>query len=330
MKKAMENKTGKVRFHLPGLRYNYPLNMFWVSLLETHPEFFREGVEIASFFGCFPLSLWNGGRLCPKEDQCDAGFVTNVIKNINAKGIPVRYTFTNPLLNEEDLKDEFCNFCLKAGDNGMNEVLVFSPLLEEYIRKNYPSYAIDSTTCKEIRDVDTLNTELEEDYKYVVLDYNFNNRWDILDSLGHRDKVEVLINAVCEPGCKRRGDHYKNIAKNQRIILKNRKLPPDKQIPIVPWGCEYGDHNTLFTIQKYPTFVSPDMIWNEYVTRGYNNFKIEGRTANLFSLIETYSFFMLRPERIAEARLLLLRNLEEMHVVTVTKPKPRKFEPGTH
>ena len=68
----------KVRFHLPGIRYNFPLNMFWVSLLKTHPEYFREGVEIASMFGAFPISLWNGGRLCD-HDQCDAAYVRNVI-----------------------------------------------------------------------------------------------------------------------------------------------------------------------------------------------------------------------------------------------------------
>ncbi|SCY52636.1 hypothetical protein SAMN02910292_01953 [Lachnospiraceae bacterium XBB2008] len=315
----------KIRYHLPGLRYNYPLNMFWISLLETHPEFFRDGIEIASFFGCFPLSLWNGGRLCPKEDQCDAGFVMNVIKNINAKNIPIRYTFTNPLITEADLDDEFCNFCLKAGDNGKNEVLVFSPILEEYIRKNYPSYAIDSSTCKEIRDVETLNREIEKDYKYVVLDYNFNNKWDILDGLQHREKIEVLVNCLCTPGCKRRGGHYELVGKNQRIIMKNRQAPPDKQIPIIPWGCEYGDKNCLFTIKDYPTFISPEMIEQEYLPRGYNNFKIEGRTANLFSLIETYCYFMLKPECVGEARLLLMRNLEQMHVVNVTKPKPAKF-----
>ena len=53
----------KVRFHLPGVRYNFPLNMFWISLLKTQPEFFREGVEIASVFGAFPISLWNGGKI---------------------------------------------------------------------------------------------------------------------------------------------------------------------------------------------------------------------------------------------------------------------------
>ena len=314
-----------VRFHLPGLRFNYPLNMFWVSLLETHPGYFREGVEIGSFFGCFPIALWNGGRLIA-HDQCDASFIRNVVKSVNAKGIPVRYTFTNPLLTEEDLSDPFCNFCMKEADNGMNEVMVVSPLLEEYIRKNYPSFKINSSTCKEIKDTEELNRELMRDYRYVVLDYNLNNRWDLLETVDHKEKLEILVNAVCEPGCKRRGDHYRQIAIDQRNILKNRENPTDKKIPIKPWYCEYGEHNNLYTIRNYPTFVSPEQIYGEYLPRGINNFKIEGRTANLFSLIDTYCYFMLKPEYAGQARLMLLRNLEEAHIVTVNKPKPAKFE----
>lgn len=158
-----------VRFHLPGLRYNYPLNMLLLSLMKKHPEYFREGVEIASFFGEFPVSLWNGGRLSA-GDQCDARFVTEVIKNINGQGIPIRYTYTNPLLEEKDLADPYCNFCMKAADNGMNQVLVVSEILENYIRKEYPGYRINSSTCKEIKDPDQLNRELEKEYNLVVLE----------------------------------------------------------------------------------------------------------------------------------------------------------------
>ncbi|MCR4896686.1 MAG: hypothetical protein K5891_07935 [Lachnospiraceae bacterium] len=314
----------KARFHLPGIRYNFPLNMFWASLLKQYPEYFREGVEIASFFGTFPLSLWNGGRLV-YHDQCDAAFVKNVIKNVNAQGIPIRYTFTNPLLTEEDLLDPFCNFCMKEADNGMNEVIVVSPILEQYIRDVYPSFAINSSTCKEIRDVDGINAELAKDYKTVVLDYNMNGRWDLIDGIEDKSRLEVLINTLCKPGCERRGGHYRNIAENQRIALKNRELPPEKRIPIKPWYCEYGDKNCVFTIQDYSTVIHPDAIWDEYIPRGINQFKIEGRTANLFSLIETYSYYMLKPECIGPARLLLLRNLEENKIITVNKPRPAKW-----
>lgn len=313
------------RFHLPGLRYNYPLNMFWVSLLEEHPEFFREGVEIGSFFGVFPTALWNGGRLTPAYDQCDATFVKNVISHVNEKGIPVRYTFTNPLLNEHDCEDPYCNFLMESANNGMNEVMVFSPILEKYLREKYPNFAYNSSTCKEIRDVDELNKEMEQPYKYVVLDFNFNNKWDILDKIERKDKLEVLVNTLCEPGCKRRGEHYRQIAKDQRTILLNRTLPADKQIPIKHWHCDYGEFNCVHTIQDYPTFISPKDIWEKYIPAGINNFKIEGRTGNIFSLIDTYCFFMLKPECVGEARLLLIRNLQKAHVINVTQPRPGQW-----
>ena len=307
----------KVRFHLPGLRYNFPLNMFWMSMLKQYPQYFREGVEIASCFGTFPFSLWNGGRLV-SDDQCDAGIVKHVIKSINSNGVPVRFTFTNPLIKEEDLSDEFCNFCLKAADNGMNEVLVFSPILEEYIRKNYPSYKIDSTTCKELKSVDALNEELDKDYKYVVLDYNMNNKWGQIEQLHHKEKLEVLVNALCVPECKRRGDHYKNIALNQEIMKENRTLPPEKRKHIIPWKCEYGDMNCLYTIQDYPTFVSPELIWEKYVPMGINNFKIEGRTASVPNLIETYMYYMARPECRDEARFVLWSKLADSGAMIFT------------
>lgn len=310
-----------VRFHLPGLRYNYPLNMFWISMLEQYPQYFREGVEIGSFFGCFPLSIWNGGRLI-SHDQCDAAFVENVVKNINAKGIPVRYTFNNTLISEAELDDPFCNYCMDVANNGMNEVMIYSPILEKYLREKYPNFKYNSSTCKEIKDVDTLNAEIDKDYKYVVLEYNLNNRWDLIDQVKKPEKLEVLVNTLCTPNCKRRGDHYKNIAKNQRIIMKNRKLPKEHQIPIEPWHCEYGDHNCIHTIQDYPTFISVDQIYNDYLPRGINNFKIEGRTAYLFSLIDTYCYYMIKPEYVGQARLMLIKNLESMKVIQVNKPRP--------
>ena len=323
----MSNSDLKVRFHLPGLRFNYPLNMYWVSLKKIHPEFFRDNVEFGLFFGCFPFSLWNGGRLI-MHDQCDGNFITNVVKSINAEGIPVRYTFTNPVLTEEDLEDPFCNFCMKAADNGMNEVMVFSPILEQYIRDKYPSYKINSSTCKEIKNVDDINKELEKDYKYVVLDYNLNNRWDLIEGLTEPGRLEVLVNTLCTPACPRRGEHYRYIGEMEKKVAANRKLPTEKQEKIVDtWRCEYGEYNNLYKIKDYPTFISPEMIYNEYLPRGINNFKIEGRTANLFSLIETYSYFMLKPECVGEARFLLLTNLQASGIISVNRPKPSFWKP---
>ena len=309
-----------VRFHLPGFRNNFPVNMLIVDMLKRYPKYFREGIEIASFFGEFPTSLWNGGRF-NGTDQCDANYIRQVIKTINGLGIPIRYTYTNPILTEADLSDPYCNFCMKEADNGKNEVLVVSTILEEYIRKNYPTYKINSSTCKEIRSVEALNEELEKDYYLVVLDYNMNNDFELLEKVKDKERCEVLVNACCVPNCPRRGEHYKFIGTQERICLNNRKLPPEKQTPIPYWSCEYGEKTSLYISKNYPTHISPDAIWEKYVPMGFTNFKIEGRTANIFLLVDTYCYYFCKPEYRDEVRFILTTNLVANKVVTINKPK---------
>lgn len=89
----------KVKFHLPGLRANFPINMLLVKMLQKYPEYFREGLEIASFFGEFPTSKWSGGRFCG-GDQCNVEYIRQVIKAVNGEGIPIRFTYTNPTLRK--------------------------------------------------------------------------------------------------------------------------------------------------------------------------------------------------------------------------------------
>lgn len=309
-----------VRFHLPGFRNNFPLNMLLLEMMKKFPAFFREGIEIASLFGEFPTSLWNGGRY-GGDDQCDAAYIKQVIKHVNAQGIAIRYTFTNPDITEADLSDPYCNFCMKAADNGKNEVLVVSPILEQYIRREYPGYTVNSSTCKEIRSVEGLDAELEKDYGLVVLDYNLNNQFELLGKIKDKARCEILVNSCCIPDCPRRGEHYRFIAKQQRTCLANRCLPPDKKKPVPAWRCSYGEQNSLSKYKEYPTHISPDAIWETYVPMGFSNFKIEGRTANLFSMIDTYCYYFVKPEYRDEARLLLAANLEANKVITVHKPR---------
>ena len=174
-----------INFHIPDFINHCRLNLLLLSLMQQHPEYFRDGVKIASVFGAFPPSLWNGGR--NTVGVVDDEIIKQVTKAFNSRGVPLRFTFTNPLIEEKHLGDPFCNKVMRMCDNGLNEVIVMSPILEEYIRKNYPSYRITSSTCKEIRSADELSAELEKDYHYVVLDYNWNNNFGFLETLPHKE-----------------------------------------------------------------------------------------------------------------------------------------------
>jgi len=303
----------RVRFHLPDFSGNFKLNLMFAEMLKHRPEFFREGVEIASFYGVFPPSIWNGGRT--QGGVVDKNFVRSVIKAANDRDIPLRFTFTNPALEKKHLSDPFCNMVMAMANNGLNEAIVMSPLLEDYIRNNYPKYKLTSSTCKRITDPDALEAELAKDYHIVVVDYDFNNNFEVLEKLSRKKDCELLVNACCEPNCPRRSEHYycigvQQIAYNEHI-KKYKNLPFDaaKYDPKNFRGCPYSQRG-IFDIRELRTHITPDDIWNKYVPMGFEQFKIEGRTASPLNVLETYMYYMAKPECRDEARFTLLKTLE--------------------
>ncbi len=138
-----------INYHLPSFTEHFSLNILLDSYMKNYSERFSDGIKIASVFGNFSGALWNGGRNV--SGKYDRSINEKIMKEFNSRGIPLRFTFTNPLIEEKHLSDKVCNDILKMADNGMNEVIVMSPILEQYIRENYPGYKITSSTCKQIR-----------------------------------------------------------------------------------------------------------------------------------------------------------------------------------
>ncbi|MBR4627442.1 MAG: hypothetical protein IKO47_07075 [Ruminococcus sp.] len=314
----------RARFHLPDFTRHFTFNLIFAEMLKNCPQYFREGVEIASVYGAFPPAIWNGGRF--QYGQCDKSFIKQVITEFNRRGIPLRFTFTNPMLEKKHLSDKFCNMIMHYADNGLNEVIVASPLLEEYIRKNYPSYKLTSSTCKRITDPDKLYDEIDKDYHIVVIDYDLNNKFDILEKIQDKKKCELLVNACCNPGCKRRSDHYKSIGVEQLVYADYLKSgsSEDFDFTVDPKFDKYVDKSltecpcmkrTLFEIKDLSTHISPDDIWEKYIPMGFEQFKIEGRTIELFNLVEHYMYYMIKPELRDEARLMLYVQLVRQGVI---------------
>lgn len=300
----------EIKFHIPDFLRHFKLNILFADYLKKFPEYFYDGVKIGSVYGTFPTSLWNGGRYF--EGNIDPRVIAEILRQWGSRGIPCRFTFTNPLLTEEHLSDKFCNYVMKTADNGLNEVIVVSPLLEEYIRKNYPSYKITSSTCKQIEDPAQLAEELKKDYSLVVLDYNLNNRFDILEKLPHKEKAELLINACCIPHCPRRGEHYASIGREQIRYYETKKKDPAADFKFKDFPCEQVRLHLYDTV-KYPTHISPELIYGKYVPMGYANFKIEGRSVPDINVLENYVYYMARPEYKDKVRLELLIALTRGH-----------------
>lgn len=203
-----------MNFYLPDFFLKYKLNLLFAELWQNSPEVFNEGVNIGAVYGCFPGAIWNGGRLM--TCSLHIGDIENVINRFNEIDIPLRFTFTNSLLQKEHTFDTYCNLIMESANNGMNEVLVNSPILEDYLRDKYPDfkYILSTTRCE--RDLNKLN-QFSKEYDMVVLDFRDNNNFDFLNQLEDKSKIEVLVNSYCNPKCTRRKQHYEMISRNQLL-----------------------------------------------------------------------------------------------------------------
>lgn len=314
-----------VRFHLPGLSSHFRFNLVFAEMLKAYPQFFREGVEIASVYGTFPPALWNGGRT--QQGICDKRFIKTVLSSLNSRGIPARFTFTNPMIEKKHLSDKFCNMILSMADNGLNECIVMSPILEDYIRNNFPKYKLTSSTCKRITDAEKLYEEVGKDYHIVVIDYDLNHEFDVLEGIPNKEKCELLVNACCNPQCEHRSHHYETLGLEQIAYANHVRKYPDTPFDADKFFREHPEssyefecrcmNRTIFEAQKLKNHITPDEIWGKYVPMGFSQFKIEGRTLSVFNLLETYLYYMAKPEYKDELRLKILEVCAKNEVIEV-------------
>lgn len=273
-----------VYWHLPGFCYFRLLNQVIINMMKDYPDKFRDGYRIGSAYGTFPGAIWNGGRavfgITGKSD------IQSVLKIYNSRGIPVRFTWTNSLIEEKHVHDTYCNLIMQLADNGLNQVLVNAPVLEEYIRREYPDYKLISSTTKRITDTDSLCEELNKDYYLVVLDYDMNHDEAALTTIEpYAGRVEILVNEVCYPGCPKRAEHYRQQSRMQLEFDVNTGFPCPNQT----------EKREFAECMKRPAFISNEEI-GSYIDRGFVNFKIAGRGMPTDYVKESYLYFLVKDE----------------------------------
>ena len=198
----------------------------------------------------------------------------------------MRFTWTNSLLEEKHVYDTYCNLIMELGDNGLNQVLVNTPVLEEYIRREYPRYPLISSTTKRITVLESLQAELDKDYYLVVLDYDLNHDECVLEAIAPQaGRVEILVNEVCYPGCAMRAEHYRQQSELQLAYDIHTGFPcPNQSTP-----------RSFAECMERPAFITNEQIGG-YIDRGFCNFKIAGRGMPQDYVEESYLYFLVKEE----------------------------------
>jgi len=274
------NTNEKIHFYVPDFYKNAALYMLLADFIEHIPQWFYDDFDIAAAYGSFPNCIWNGGRT--SFDYINRHVMDKVIEELNNRNIAVRFTFTNPLIEEKHLNDTFANVCLKAADNGKNEVLVNTNVIEEYIRNNYPGFKIISSTTKCLKTIKEVEAELDKDYYLVVLDSALNNDPEIFN-ISKRDRLEVLVDHFCRVNCPNRVNHYIEVGKSQMEFTN-----PNINCPYV--------HATFEEVMNREHSITRERMENQFIKGGFKHFKLDGRSVPPEKLVDSILYYMVLPE----------------------------------
>ena len=290
----------KIYWHLPGFYVYFYLNQVIINLMNEYPEKFNDGYCVGSVYGTFPGAIWNGGRavygVSSKRE------IEQIISTYNRFKVPVRFTWTNSILEEKHVYDTYCNMIMDIANNGKNQVLVNTKVLEDYLKKNYPDFEYISSTTKRILSLEDIKNELNEGYKLVVLDYDLNHNEEVLKSLeSEASRIEILVDEICFPNCPKRTAHYKDESLRQLTFDKGTTFdcPNKKTVP------------SFKEAMKRPSFISKDEI-GSYIDRGYVNFKVVGRGLPKEMVIESYLYYLVKDEHREFIKGKLEKTLESL------------------
>lgn len=312
----------KAYYHLPGLFEFYELYKEFLPLYREHREYFYDWCEIGSIYGAPADCVWGGGRVGFGEHDSK-----EVLKLMQEYGISARLTFSNSLLTREHLPDKKCNElcrifdvgrdnerssgfgndkdieCCIDNDNDIsginkrikvkecrNGIIIYSDLLLDYIKENYPGFYFVSSTTKVLTDFGEFENELNrEDFRYVVPDFRLNKSFEKLKALSQhqKDKVEFLCNECCWFGCTDRKKCYETVS------YKNLGEDCPEHYCATP---DAGQGYLFSKAMENPGFIGVDDIKNTYLPMGFSNFKIEGRGLGSAMILEFLLYYMTKPQ----------------------------------
>lgn len=273
-----------LKFYIPDFYNHYYVNLTLIDMIHHNPHMFYDDFEIAGVFGNFPSCIWNGGgiqrgKILNRNEQL------SIMSQFNDRGIPLLLTLTNPLIEERDLLDRYGNFILSNMNNGFNQLIVNSPIIEEYVRICYPDYKL----IKSILSTEHEYYDDSDKYEMSVLRRHKNSDIDFLKSIKNKDKIKLLVNETCRDDCPIKYDHYKIFAKYQ-LYLDGQDDPSEDCCM-----CEYPDNKGFIDFMQLPNCIPREKIKNIYEPLGFNHYKIAGRGRD-GSVVVFYAHYFVKPE----------------------------------
>lgn len=249
-----------------------------ISLKKIIFEKYKIDNVISEIYGS-PNISWNGGRVIDIEDNFN--YESEIKKVVNAGLRPV-IIFSNPIITEVMLDDTASNELLQIGIKYNAKLIISNDRLLNYIKAKYKDADIKISLIKVAIDKGCNNLKyyktLEEEYNSYVIHPDDNLNLDLLKELD-KGKFEILLNERCSPNCQNRINHYISLSEEQNDRFLNSEIRPRKNFldccTAIPEVKQLSHNNKNISLSLEDT--------KKLYDSGFYNFKIQGRTDNLYA-----------------------------------------------
>ena len=243
--------------------------------INQYPNYLNyPNTNITGVYGCFPGMIWNGGRTLLANEFDNIEKIQSCIKNFNDNDLICKFTFTNSLLTDEHLKDEYCNELLDLISQSENEITIYSSILEDYILNKYPNIPLNSSITKGT-DFETFKREMDKKIYKKVVCYPRRNILSYIKTLNpeEKDKVELLVSSGCGY-CKIYKEHYKVESYNSLYNTQEK------------FNCYRlnGNYNFEEEHLKHPFEEQMNFNIDDYQDIGITSYKVQGRVCHEIDL----------------------------------------------
>ena len=269
-----------IYYYIPDFFWHYHVNLKLLELMRDEPQMFYDDFKIGAVFGNFPNCIWNGGRAFFGR-HVDVTEMKEISKAFNDFDVPLRLTMTNLMVKDTDIYDRYSNYIMQNLNNGFNQVIVSSPILEKYIREKYPEYPV----VRSVQAAEEIFYDDSDKYIMSIIKRRKNNDFEFLKSIKNKDKIEFVSNESCFEDCNM-SIHYRHTSMRQ-LYEKEKEY-------ICPHYKPIGKDQTIFCTSA--STISRELIKKIYEPMGFSNFKISGRHLNSGALVGNYVHYMVRPE----------------------------------
>ncbi|MBE6472665.1 MAG: hypothetical protein E7Z99_03670 [Coriobacteriaceae bacterium] len=293
-------KKAKARYTLPGLMEFSTINLFLIEAARAHEGLLFDDVEIESVYGGFPgIKLGGGRNNAGAEAPLDA--VERLVGRYNELGVACNVTFSNQFATGASLRE--CAYdrqvlaVLAAGEG--NGVIVWSDELARAVRDEFPELKIIASTTKALVSAEDVEDACEC-YDRVVLDYSLTKDEAFIKGLRHPERIEVMVNEYCTPGCPFRAEHYREVSRAQ-LESRQAEFPCRHE----PGPQAYG---FLQGLLGGDVFLRNDDVRRYREKLGVTSFKVVGRGLDRYDIADSYLYYLVQPDCWYDIRDALVRN----------------------